>query len=160
MRAPRGNVLLFTLIAVAVLLVVVVGAIRFTGQNREAAAAKRVGDERSACAEVARQYFLSRLQLYGVPVTSLPAMDERLPDAPVVADRTRVMTGHYGEANAGITLSSVEAAAFSEAAAGVREVGNSIVKSGTLGQFYRVVAKCRDDAGRESETEFVFRYGL
>jgi hypothetical protein len=28
------------------------------------------------------------------------------------------------------------------------------------GQYYRVVVKCQENSGRESEVEFLFRYGL
>jgi hypothetical protein len=28
------------------------------------------------------------------------------------------------------------------------------------GQYYRVVVKCKETSGRESEVEFLFRYGL
>ncbi len=157
--APRGSSLLVTMIALAVLLVIVVGAIRFTGVNREGAAAKLLGDERSACADVARAYVLSRLQLTGVPASAFP-IDERLPDAPAAADQTRVLSAHYDSTVAGLTLATVEASEFSESASGVREASNTISKSGSFGQYYRVVAKCRDARGRESETEMVFRYGL
>ena len=39
-RAPRGNALLLTVIAISVLMVLVGGAIQFTNRNREATAEK------------------------------------------------------------------------------------------------------------------------
>jgi len=156
----RGSALVVTMIALAVLMVLVAGAIAFTGQNREAAAIKSGGDRVLACSSVARQYLLSRLQLYGIAITSLTPLDERIPDDPDTTQQTRVMQAHYDAVDAGTTIVAVTASAFSEASGGIREAANTITRSGSLGQYYKVTAKCRDATGREAETEFLFRYGL
>ena len=49
LRRPRGNALMITLIALAVLLMLVASAIQFTGTNQEAAIAKSRADETRAC---------------------------------------------------------------------------------------------------------------
>ena len=59
----RGNVLLAALLAMAILTMLVAGAIVFTGQNQRAAVSKVTSDEVRACGELARRYMLSRLKV-------------------------------------------------------------------------------------------------
>lgn len=155
----RGSSLLVALIALAVLSIVAVGAIAFTGQNREGSAVMARGERSSACADAARKYLLSKLRLYGVAVASL-TLDDTLPDDPVAARRSRVTTGHYDIA-AGVDATGIASAGsvgFSRDQ--TRNVANVIAASTLGGTPYRVVVKCRDSAGREEEVELAFRYGL
>jgi hypothetical protein len=166
----RGNALLVTMIALAVLLVLSVGAIRFTGTNREAAAAKTRGDQVSACAQTARKYLLSRMRVYGNQATQVKLVSETLLDDATATKRSVIDTAHYGKVQSptGSTADStavVEASAFAAASRQVRDLANTSPTSGTLGgQYYRVVVKCAEpgNAGtmRESEVEFLFRYGI
>lgn len=162
-----------TMIALAVLMVLVVGAIRFTGTNREAAVAKLRGDRMGACADTARRYLLSRLRLYGVSVTDLkldPAANTTwafLPDDAVASKQSRIGAGHYDE-DLTIAPSSIvllPSTGFGAGANQIRDLANAAPGSGTLGgQYYRAVVKCQEagalGVARESEVEFVFRYGL
>ena len=159
----RGSVLLFAVIAVAVLMIIVAGAITFTGGNREAASAKNRGDKINACADVARRHILARLRHYQQTVnpTSL-VFKGALPDATDEADKTEMMTGHYGAVSEQPTIVQIDAAEFGSAADQVRDIANVLPGAGTLGgQYYRIVVKCREpNSTRESELEFVFRHGI
>ena len=75
----RGNALLMTLIALAVLMMIVAAAIQFTGTNREAAISKARADEVQACATTARKLLLSKLRTFGVSAGAL-VLDTKLPD--------------------------------------------------------------------------------
>jgi hypothetical protein len=156
---PRGNALLITLIAIAVLMLMVAGAIQFTHYNREAAVEKSRGDRVGACAEAARRHLLSRLKLFHAP-GRLTLASELIDDADPTL-RSQVLTGHYGDTAAEATVVAVSPAAMGAASRQVRDITNVMPAGGTLGgQYYRVVVKCRESGGRESEVEFVFRYGL
>lgn len=159
----RGNALVVAMIAMAVLMVVVVGAIQFTGFNREAAAAKTRGDRLGACTEAARRHLLSRLRVFGIKVTELMANPVNLADDPDVAQQTVMSAAHYAGdgGTAGPTIVPVQGSAFGAARKQVRELSNTLPGTGTLGgQYYRVVMKCLEPGGREQEIEFVFRHGL
>lgn len=159
-RAPRGNALMLTLIAISVLMVLVGGAIQFTNYNREATAEKVRGDRVGACADAARRHLLSRLKLFRA-TNELQILNTTLIDDPDPDVRSKLMTGHYGSP-AESTVVSVNAVAMGEATKQARDIANTVTDSnGTLGgKYYRVVVKCHEYAGRESEVEFLFRYGL
>jgi hypothetical protein len=158
----RGSALLFTLIALIVLTLLVLGAIEFTGRNREGAVAKGRGDRLEACAETARRYLLSRLRVFDakVPVQQL-VLDEVLLDEVKTSERTRIRTGHYGGASAEAVVARLPAGAVGDSIRQVRDVANTLPDSTTLGgSYYRVVMTCQEPGGHEVETEFVFRFGL
>lgn len=156
--AARGSALLITLIAMSVLGVLVVGAIRFTGTNRAAAVAKMRGDRVAACAETARRYLLSRLRVYGVDVTSL-TLEQTLMDDEVAARRSTMTTTHYDEPNAQATVVAVAASSVSSSRGQARDLANRLVQPTLGGAYYRVVVMCKEEH-RSSELEFLFRYGL
>ncbi|WNG38982.1 hypothetical protein F0U60_39305 [Archangium minus] len=161
-RVPRGNALLLTVIAIAVLMVLVGGAIQFTNRNREASAEKLRGDRVNVCAEAARRHLLSRLSLFQA-TGSLQILDTRLIDDPDPDARSRMTTGHYGNDTAVATVKTVDAVTMGAAGRQARDMANAAPSSATLGgQYYRVVVKCEESSGggRESEVEFLFRYGL
>ncbi|MGZ3461594.1 MAG: hypothetical protein ACXU86_24145 [Archangium sp.] len=161
-RAPRGNALMLTLIALAVLMILVGGAIRFTNNNREATSEKLRGDRVSACADAARRHMLSRLKLFSAS-TDFQLLDTQLIDDPAPDARTKMVTGHYGS-GAQATVVSVNPVQMGAAGRQVRDIANTSPAGGGFlgGQYYRVVVKCQEsgDLGRESEVEFLFRYGL
>ncbi|QRK08379.1 hypothetical protein JQX13_52145 [Archangium violaceum] len=160
-RVPRGNALLLTIIAIAVLMVLVGGAIQFTNRNREASAEKLRGDRVNLCAEAARRHLLSRLSLFQATGT-LQILDTKLIDDPDPEARSRMMTGHYGDGPVA-TVKTVDAVTMGAAGRQAFGIENSVPTSTTLGgQYYRVVVKCEEPSGsgRESEVEFLFRYGL
>jgi hypothetical protein len=156
----RGSALLVAMIALAVLMIMVVGAITFTGSNREGAAAKARGDRVAACADTAKRYLLSRLRTFNVPVTGL-VLNDTLPDT-TDPNPSRLLTAHYGQTTGSpATIVAISAGQFGTSGSQVRDVANAAPASGILGgQYYRVVVKCRETATRESELEFVFRHGI
>lgn len=156
--AARGSALLITLIAMGVLGVLVVGALRFTGTNRAAAVAKMRGDRVSACAETARRYLLSRLRVYGVDVSGL-TLEQTLMDDAVASRRSTMTTTHYDEPNAQATVVAVSASSVSSSRGQARDLSNRLVKPTLGGAYYRVVVMCKEQS-RSSELEFLFRYGL
>jgi hypothetical protein len=159
-RAPRGNALMLTLIALAVLMMLVGGAIQFTNYNREATSEKLRGDRVSACADAARRHMLSRLKLFRAS-GDFKLLETKLIDDPDPAARSSLMTGHYG-GTAQPTVVAVDPVLMGSATRQVRDIANAVPGgSGTLGgQYFRVVVKCQEASGRESEVEFLFRYGL
>lgn len=165
-RSRRGSALLITLIALAVLMLLVVAAIQFTGTNRTGAGAKLRGDELAACGEAARRYLVSQLQIFGntgnsnLPINS--PVDARIIDQATESDRTRVYMAHYDETDAGIEdIAGVSSAFMGAAAKSARDLSNAAPTNATLGgNYYRVVMKCRDLGGRENEVEFLFRFGI
>jgi hypothetical protein len=167
-RVPRGNALMLTLIAIAVLMVLVVGAIQFTNYNREATAEKLRGDRIDTCAESARRHLLSRLRLFRMAgqvqlVEGLRFRTELIDD-PDPTERSTMMAGHYGDPLPQITAVEVSATAMGAAGRQVRDISNAAPLSGSLGgKFFRVVMKCQEPGPvgqprRESEVEFLFRY--
>jgi len=164
-RAPRGNALLMTLIAISVLMLLVSGAIQFTNYNREATAEKLRGDRVGACADAARRHLLSRLKLMSSPL--LRTFQAELIDDPNKTARSVMRTGHYGEPapkpEEDNSVAIVDARLMGEGGEQARDIANIAPSGdGTLGgKYYRVVVKCREKASqRESEVEFLFRYGL
>lgn len=160
---PHGNVLLLSVVSVAILMVLVAGAIRFTGENREAAVSKLSGNRVHSCADVARQYLLGKLRVSGLNITDLQ-LDQTLPSTD--PDRSaRLLTAHYTEPDAGgaapePTIAVLKAENISAARQQIRGMESVAPASAMLGgQYYRVVVKCQEGP-RESELEFVFRYGL
>lgn len=163
-RAPRGNALMMTLIAISVLMLLVTGAIQFTNYNREATAEKLRGDRVGACADAARRHLLSRLKLMSSPL--LRTFKAELIDDPNKNARSMMQTGHYGEPpkpELDNSVAIVDARLMGEGGEQARDIANIAPSGdGTLGgKYYRVVVKCREKASqRESEVEFLFRYGL
>ncbi len=158
--APRGSALLVAMIALAVLMILVVGAIQFTGTNQQASIAKSQGDRTSACAETARRFLLSRLRTFSMGLSGLTLV-RTSPDAKETAHRSTMMTGHYGDTAAQPTIQVVSASDFGASLRQVRDLANAAPESSTLGgQYYRVVMVCNEPGGRAAETEFVFRHGL
>lgn len=160
-RAPRGNALMMTLIAISVLTLLVCGAIQFTNYNREATAEKLRGDRVSACADAARRHLLSRLKLLNNP--SLKFFKAELIDDPDPEARSVMKTGHYDpQPMVDNSVAVVSARLMGEGDNQARDIANIAPSGdGTLGgKYYRVVVKCQEASGRESEVEFLFRYGL
>ncbi len=158
---PNGNALLVALIALAVLMVLVVGAIRFTGANRDAAVAKAKGDQLSSCADSARRYLLSQLRTSGVAVTDL-TLNTSLPDDQAAGSQLKMLTAHYGSSTPTPTAVLVPGASMGAARRQARDLSNVLPASALLGgQYYRIVVKCQEPGTtRETELEFTFRHGI
>lgn len=159
-RTRRGNALMMTLIGLAVLMLMVAGAITFTGANREAAASKARADELQACANTARKLLLGKLRTFGVPATDL-SLDTTLPNEAATAQQAQVRTGHFGATAVEPTIVKLDATAMGASRYQVRDVANTLSSTTLGGEYYRVVVSCRSPtSGAESELEFTFRHGL
>jgi hypothetical protein len=172
LTSNRGSVMIFAVAAVAILLLMVVAVVKWSGGAGQAVTAKVSGDRMDACAQAARRYLLSQLSLNGVNATEVTIPAEgatgpvTIPDAVNAADQTRIYTGHYTESPSGTpsaetTISLVSGGAMGASRQQVRDLTNALPGSSVLGgQYFRVVVKCRQSDNRESEYEFVFRYGM
>lgn len=159
-RFQTGSALLVALIAIAVLMVLVVAAIQFTGVNREGAGAKLRGDELQACAETAKRLLLTQLNSPATPLNN-NTYDFELPNRVDSTERTHAMTGHYQQDGGVGAITSVSGTSISVSSRAARDLSNGAPASaGFGGTPYKVVMKCQDSAGRESEVEFVFKYGI
>jgi len=155
LQRRRGNALMITLIALAVLLMLVAAAIQFTGTNQEAAIAKSRSDEVRACADVARKMLLGKLRTFGVAVADLKINNVAVPD------QQTVITAHYDQTTTQPVIVNVDAASMSAAKNQVRDVSNVLAATTLGGQYYRVVVTCRNPSNNtQSEVEFTFRHGL
>lgn len=175
MRAPksRGHILLMVMIALAVLMVIVVGAIQFTGRNRQAAQSQLSSAAVTACAEAARQYLLGRLKVNGITQTA-PLTDPlqvTVKDDATGTSQSLLLTGHYDSANGPPPPVTTTVVATSAQQIGVtshqaRDMSNVIADPFAGGQFLRAVVLCRQPTNssgtsfREAELEFLFRAGF
>ncbi len=160
LRKTRGNALMMTLIALAVLLMLVSAAIQFTGTNREAAIAMSRADEMSACATVARRVLLSKLRTVGVDISTLQ-LNTALPSSTVAAEQNQVISAHFDSTTPEPVIVSVDSSAMGASRSQAREMANTLGPSTMGGSYYRVVVTCRHPiSNSQSELEFTFRHGL
>lgn len=164
LRNDRGHVLIVVIVAMAVMMVIVVGAIRFTGTNRDAASHQVEADRLEACTEAARKMLLAKLRTYGIQAADL-TLNEVINDSHVDAEKSRIQTAHYTSSDGGtghpLTVVPISSSAMGASRRQARDLSNTLPGSATLGgQYYRVVVKCQLGNLRESELEFVFRHGI
>jgi hypothetical protein len=163
-QSSRGAALIVVLIAMAVLAVLALGVIVFTGTERDAAVQGRRSEQLRACAEVARGHVLARLRAAGVAPESID-FSQTLPDDNDPALRSVAHTGHafLGDGGVGSPTAGGVLVVKTGLAAQVgqaRDLTNVIAQTSTLGgQFYRVVVAC-DSGGRQTEMEFLVRFGI
>lgn len=157
----KGNVLLAALLAMAILTMLVAGAIVFTGQNQRAAVSKVSSDEVRACGELARRYLLSRLKVFGLGAASPKQMTlvQTVTDNVTAAKRSTISTKHYDGTNAP-TGATIPNDAIGGSKDNTRDITNVIVGEDVGGAYYSVVVMCDQPGGRASEVEFVFKFGI
>ncbi len=165
----RGNALIVVLVSVAVLTLLVVAAIKFTGGNHDAAMMKNRGDQMASCAEVARRYLMAQLPVNPLspttselnPADTTVQFERILPDNDIASKRSVIATGHVGTVARAATIVSVAPLSVGAARKQVRDVANSLGPGTLGGQYYRVVVRCIEPGStRASELEFSFRYGI
>jgi Tfp pilus assembly protein PilW len=156
----RGNALIMTLIALAVLMLVVAAAIQFTGTNREASANKARADEVQACATTARKLLLSKLRTFGVPTGGL-TLNTVIPDTQSAATDKQVRTAHYDATAPQAVIVKLDSTVMGSSRYQVRDVSNTLAQTTLGGEYYRVVVTCRNPTNdAQSEVEFTFRHGI
>ena len=179
-RAERGFALVVALLALAVMGVIVAGAIVFTGTERSAAVLQTKDEQLSACAQAAKNMFLSRIRVLQGN-TGTVALDEVFKDH---AGERRLRSGHYtppdplAPPNPEIVdVEVVEGVNAGAGAGGDGDVSNRLGRyanmnpaggggpAGGMGSVrataYRVSVLCQQGAGGpEREIEFVVQVGI
>lgn len=167
--APQGNALVVVMVAIAVLTILVVGAIRFTGTNHDAAVMKNRSDQMGSCADAARRYLIAQLPVNPLspgatelnPADTTVQFERIVPDTDDAARRSVMATGHLGSPARQATIVSIAPLAVGAARKQVRDIANSLGPGTLGGQYYRVVVRCIEPGStRASELEFSFRYGI
>lgn len=158
--AHRGNALVLTLVALAVLMLLVAGAIQFTGSNREAAVSRSRADEMQACATTARKVLLSKLRTFGVPVGGL-TLNTTIPDDSTAGEQKTIRTAHMGATAAEPVIVKLDSTVMGASRRQVRDVSNTLAATTLGGDYYRVVVTCQHPStNAQSEVEFTFRHGI
>lgn len=157
----RGNALLVAMIAMALLTMLVTGAIVFTGQNQRAASAKISGDEVKACADLARRYVFSRLKVFGtgVKAPSELVLDQVIMDDAVASKRSTVSTRHYDQPTALPTGAVIPKGSIAQDD-NAPDIANVINLGNVRGSSFPIIVLCQSASGRQAEVEFVFKFGI
>lgn len=161
--------MIVVMVSVAILTLLVVSAIRFTGGNHDAAVMKNRGDQMASCAEVARRYLMAQLPVNPLsptqnelnPADTTVQFERILPDNDDATKRSVIGTGHLDSPAHAATIVSIAPLSVGAARKQVRDVANSLGPGTLGGQYYRVVVRCIEPGTtRASELEFSFRYGI
>jgi type II secretory pathway pseudopilin PulG len=153
----RGSALLTAVIAVAVIVIVAMGILRFA--SRASIGASAAANEQSlvACADAARQQLLAQFHLIGFSPTSLVALNVPL-GTTGTGSSPRAMGGHYDTPIGNIVVDQVTPLAGTGATyAKVASLTNVIGGLGTQGSTpLKIVVHCQDvgGTGRQLEVEF------
>lgn len=154
-RQRRGSALLLVLMIVAILAVIAFGIVQMSTGNSDVSGAKRRNDKAVNCSDAARSLLMSQFRMYGTSPTQLTLNTQ--------VDDQIMATGHYDN----LAISSVTlATGFGSTGIGMSDVSNRITKVGLGGQVYRMTVVCTsadsglDAATRQSEVEFLVRFGL
>jgi hypothetical protein len=162
----HGGALLLTVILLAVLTILGVGAVVASSRERESAFAKSKYDRVVACARAAQAKIWAEIAMFGPGyLTGTRGVTEiRLPDGTLLA-----APAHYGTAATAsgtgaelvqnVTLIVPEGAGGPQLpkAANLSNSGGATVPIGTVN---RVVARCTDPFGRPYEVELAVRFAF
>lgn len=152
-RTRRGSTLVVTVVIIAVLTIVAIGMIRRSTTELEAAGARRGYDVALSCADGARELLLSQFRTYGVVLTTLQ-LDE------TVGNR-RYASGHFDRFGLR-TVVPVDPGLVGGATDNAMDLANRSARLPIGGAAYRVTVVCSDssESNRQSEVEFVVRFGM
>lgn len=155
--APRGFSLVAVLIVVVVATLLVVGALTFTGSERSAAMLETRSQQMSACAQAARNMFVSQIRVLQGNVGAISF------DAGIgpVDGGVRLSTGHYDGSVNLISIQKVDDSNVGQSSKNVYNLSNRVGAPALLAGYYTVTAVCRDVASsKQQEIEFMVRVGL
>lgn len=150
--APRGSILVVTVMFLAVLTIVAAGLVTRARLGMEAASQKRVYDASLSCADAAREMLLGQFRAFNVNIAEL-RLDATLGDR-------RLASGHYDQFNVmSVRPLSGARALGSDSVAGIAN-RSAAVNLGGAPYLFTVV--CSDSSGttRQSEVEFFIRFGI
>jgi Tfp pilus assembly protein PilX len=166
-RAQRGSVLLLAIVLVVVLGLLAASALSFSRSELAAARTLRGGDELLACADAGRQYLLSRFKLFAMKPAhlTLAMSSDKLTGTPCPpqagSDERCLMAGHLGDTRTTVQGVRVAPSGGDRTVRNARDLSNVVADANSLGGAdYQVVVHCMDGRGRESEVEFLVRFGL
>lgn len=150
-RRERGATLVVTLVLIAAVTVTAATLLRRTRVSVDGASVTRHRFASTSCADGAREMLLSRFRAFNVDFSEL-----RL-DLTVAGKR--YSSGHFDDFN----IQSVTPLAGSRVLVEDHTMGiaNRAVRVGLGGAPYRIVVTCTDtDGGRQTEVDFLVRFGL
>ena len=151
----RGSTLVVAITLIAVLTVVAAGMIRRGNAGMEAANARRQYDVAVSCAAGARQLRRSQFRAYGIDLTQI-TLDE-------TAGNRRYATGHYDQFGISEkTVVPVDRSSIGVVGENAMDLSNRGIRVALGGAYYRITVVCSDStsANRQSEVEFLVRFGL
>jgi hypothetical protein len=158
---PRGMALVMAMIVVVLITLLVAGAISFTGTERAASEVQTQEDMMSACAQAARNLFVSKLNSIDVKQPLSIQINEDLPNK--FGDQTHLVglrTGHLGQL---VSYGAVDVSdKMKDPNRNVVDISNGDTNTQKT-KFYTVTAVCReteDPSSPEREIEFMVRVGL
>jgi hypothetical protein len=166
-NAQRGFTLVIALMVVLMATMMVVGAIQFTGSERQAAVLRDRDERLSGCITMARNVFLSRVSfLSGKGAMMVGSLDAGI--GPPGPEQLRIRTDHYRGSPVSVGFQNVEVLKNRvDMGANIQDITNKAGEpADVMAQDYRITAICAervDDAGvatAEQEVEFVIRLGL
>ena len=157
---------MLVVVMVAIISVLAASVLTFSQRELGASRNERVGDELLACADAGRQYILSRFNLLQSAPVDLTPVNVRLdkpgevpcpPGAPPEGGRC-VRSGHIGQ----VSVTGVVAAPTQTGGArrNLRDLSNTVAKTQLGGVPYLLTVHCEDSSGRQSEVEFLVRFGI
>jgi type II secretory pathway pseudopilin PulG len=164
----RGSVLLLVVVLLAVISLLAAAAVTFSQNELGAARNEKTGDELLACADAGRHYMLSRFNVLGVTAPSSlepininmnAATDSSCPDAGDVPHGMRcARSGHIGQVSIkGVKRLQLTAGGSSEDTVEASNGNNDPTLGGVP---HKITVHCKDETGRETEVEFVVRFGI
>jgi type II secretory pathway pseudopilin PulG len=162
---PRGMALVMALLVVVLATLLVVGAITFTGTERNAAVLQAREDSLSACTQAARNLFLARLRVLTPSSTEQVQLDDAYGQGLIRAGHfTGTPAAPAPGAPPAPTLTQVErlpASSVGASRGGARDISNTLGDAAEGASWYSVTALCQEyPGGPEREVEFVVRVGL
>ncbi|HEX8820971.1 MAG TPA: hypothetical protein VF794_13670 [Archangium sp.] len=170
----RGSVLLLVVVLLAVISLLAAAAVTFSQSELGAARNEKTGDELLACADAGRQYMLSQLSVLEKPIKDPSIIkdpgiinvdmnsasdDANCPSVGEVPTGMRcARSGHIGRVQVtGVTKLETTAGGNRE---DMKDITNTAGNPMFGGVPHKIVVHCKDETGRETEVEFVVRFGL
>jgi hypothetical protein len=166
MRPHRGSVLIAALVIIGVLALVTVATLRLAdiSKGQSAKDARKVGQ--AACIDAARQYLISRMNVYSIPssvtfdqVIATEAGNRHIYSGHVRAqDSTGKFTGPVITAQPRPVFGGVNGGGGN---GGKLDISNTLRGSNAdQGSKYQVIVACSDPLAGDMELEFSLKLGL
>lgn len=161
----RGFTMIVAMMVLLVATLLVVGAIAFTGAERQASSTQMKADMLNACAQSARNMFISRVNVLRGNIGAEPLM---LDAGVVLGDGTTnegflVRGGHFGQSvRADLReVEKVDPNKMGSAERNVQDLSNRLGTTAITRGHYNITATCTDvGTGAQQEIEFQIAAGI